>query len=151
MIIPVFPSGQRLDFTGRPETGTYAWIEYKLRFGTAMVPNTFAVEGSQYGTRLYSGVLTEELLARELNFFVLITEQEPSSSSVTNVSPLAQYYEASGEFLLIPTLNDMKVITDALRRLHTSQESERLLQQADYLLGLLVGEPTEPMPPVGGS
>jgi len=151
LIIPVFPAGQTMNLVGGPLHGVYAWLDYDLQFGSDMVPNVFAASGTQYGSTTYSGILTQRFLNESHPHFVLVTDQEPSSASITNISPLAQRYDAYGEYLVITSPQDMEIITDALRRLHTSQESERLLQQADYLLGILAGQPTEPMPPVGGS
>ena len=151
LIIPVFPPGQTINLVGGPLHGVYAWLDFNLQFGSDMVPNVFAASGSQYGSTTYSGVLTQRFLNESHLHFVLVTDQEPSTASISNISPLAQRYDAYGEYLVISSPQDMEVISDALRRLHTSQESERLLQQADYLLGILSGQPSEPRPSVGGN
>lgn len=150
LIIPAFPAGQTIHLVGGPFFGVHAWLAFKLQFGSDMVPNVFTASGTQYGSTTYSGLLTQRFLNETHLTFALVTEQEPSTAYVTNISPLAQRYDAYTEYVVITSPQDMEIITDALRRLHTSQESERLLQQADYLLGILAGQPTEPMPPVGG-
>lgn len=151
VIIPNVPAGMTIPFTIRPLHGSYAWLGYVTSFGTDIVPNTFTGSVNQYGTTPYSGVLTQRLRDDSGEYFILTTEQEPTYLSITNNSPVGQRCECIGNFLVIPTLQDMVTIADALRRLHTSEVSERLLQQAVYLLGILSGQPQEPLPPVGGS
>lgn len=149
LIIPLFLPGQTLTLVGEPLQGVYAWLNYNLKFGSDMMPNVFAASGTQYGSSTYSGILTQRWLNDLHEFLVLVTNQEPSTASITNISPLAQRYEAYGEFIVVPTPQDMETINDALRRLHTSTESERLLQQAAYLLGVISGQPQESQP-LGG-
>ena len=151
LVIPIFPPGQTLNLVGSPLHGVYAWISYLTRLSPEMVPNAFSATGTQYGSFTYGGIITQQMLNQAYYHFVLITDQEPSYGSVTNISPLAQRYEAWGEYVVVGNPDDMQLITDALRRLHTSTESERLLQQADELLGALSGQPREPRPPIGES
>ncbi len=150
VIIPAVPSGVTIPFTIRPLHGNYAWLGYSTSFGTDILPNTFTGTISQYGTTPYSGVLTQRIRDDSFEYFILTTEQEPTYLSVTNISPLAQRGECIGNFLVIPSPQDLETITDALRRLHTSTLSETLLQQVVYLLGRLSGQPQEPLPPIGG-
>lgn len=151
LIIPAFPAGLTINLVGGPLHGVYAWLDFNLQFGSDMVPNVFAATGTQYGSTTYSGILTQRFLNESHLHFVLVTDQEPSTASITNISPLAQRYDAYGEYLVISSPADMEMISDALRRLHTSKTSESLLQQADYLLGILAGQPAEPRPPLGGA
>jgi len=151
VIIPLIPPNGRVDFTIRPLHGVYAQLMYATRVGTDMVPNSFSASVSQYGGSPWSGVITQRGRDDPIEYFVLVTEQEPSYTSVSNISPLAQRCEVAADFIVIPSPQDLVTITDALRRLHTSTESERLLQQAAYLLGVFSGQPQEPRPPIGGS
>jgi len=151
LVIPLFPPGQTMNLVGRPLHGVYAWLSYTAKASPEMVPNMFSASGTQYGTFTYSGILTQCFLLASQEHLVLITDQEPSTASVTNISPLAQRYEAYGEYVVIPTPEDMEIISDALRRLHTSKVSESLLQQAANLLGVIAGQPQEPKPPIGAS
>jgi len=116
-----------------------------------MVPNTFTGSINFYGTEPLSAVLSSRVRNDPFEYFTLITEQEPMNITMSNISPLGQRAEILSDFLVIPTPNDLATITDALRRLETSRESEQLLQQSAYLLGVLRGQPQEPLPPVGGS
>ena len=151
VIIPLVPAGTTVPYTIRPLNGVYGWLGYATRFGTDIVPNSFTASVHQYGSSPYSGLLSQRIRDDALEYFILVTEQEPTYLSVTNISPLAQRGEAFGDFLVIPSPQDLVTITDALRRLQTSSESEQLLRQAVYLLGILSGQPLEPRPPIGGS
>ena len=149
--VPLIWPMQTVAYTVRPLFGIYAWLGWDIKFGSEMVPDTFTVSVSQFGSRPISGQVTQMIRDNNVEGFVMTTDQEPMYMSVTNISPLAQRGEMAGSALMISTPHDLATIMDALRRLHTSTESERLLQQAVYLLGILSGEPLEPRPPVGGS
>ena len=150
-IVPVFPPNTTVKYTVLPLHGVYAWLAWSSRFGDDMVPNTFTGSINFYGTEPLSAMLTSRVRNDPFEYFTLITEQEPMNITMSNISPLGQRAEILSDFLVIPTPNDLSTITDALRRLETSRESEQLLQQAVYLLGVLSGQPQEPLPPVGGS
>jgi len=146
----MFPAGSTINLIGKPDRGNYGFLNYSLTFGTDMVPNVFAVTGQQYGSNMYNGVLTKRWLQSEHTFFVFVTDQQPSIASVTNLSPIAQRYEAEGEFLVIPNPEAMELVMDALRRINTSTRSETLLQEAVAALGDISGNPVEPRPSVAG-
>jgi len=150
-LVPLILPGQTIPYTVKPLHGIYAWLGYDIRFASDMVPNTFTGTISQFGSRPFSGQVTQVVRDNNIEGFVMTTEQEPMYMSVTNISPLAQRGEMIGTALMISSPQDLATILDALRRLHTSTESEQLLQQAVYLLGILSGQPQEPRPPVGGS
>ena len=149
--VPLIQPGQTIAYTVRPQVGTYAWLGYDSRFASDMVPNTFTGTVSQFGSRSFGGQITQAVRDSNIEGFTLVTEQEPMYMSITNISSLAQMGEVIASGLMISSPQDMATVLDALRRLHTSRESEQLLQQAVYLLGILSGEPQEPRPPVGGS
>ena len=150
-IVPLILPGQTIPYTVKPLAGIHAWLGYDIRFASDMVPNAFTATVSQFGSRPFSGQVTQVVRDNNIEGFVMTTEQEPMYMSVTNISPLAQRGEMIGTALMISSPQDLATILDALRRLHTSTESEQLLQQAVYLLGILSGQPQEPRPPVGGS
>jgi len=150
-IVPLIWPGQTISYTVKPLHGIHAWLGYDIQFSSSMVPNTFTGTVSQFGSKPFSGLVTQGVRDNSIEGFVLTTEQEPMYMSVTNISPLAQRGEMFGAALMVASRQDMATILDALRRLHTSTESEQLLQQAAYLLGIISGQPQEPRPPVGGN
>ncbi len=149
--VPVFPPNTTVKYTVTPLHGVYAWLAWASRFGDDMVPNTFTGTIVFYGTKPLSAMLTSRIRNDPFEYLTLITEQEPMEITMSNISPLAQRAEINSDYLVIPSPQDLVTIVDALRRLHTSEKSENLLQQADYLLGILANQPVEPSPPVGGS
>lgn len=148
LIIPFFLSGQTINLVGKPDRGYYAFLHYTVKFGSDMVPNAFSASGNQYGSDLYAGILTARWLQDEHTFFVFVTNQEPSRASITNISPLAQRYEANGEYLVIPTPESMITVNDALRRIHTSKVAEQLLAKTSDILEQSTGITPSPKPPV---
>ncbi len=151
LIIPMMPPDTTISYTARPLHGSYAWLYYSTRMGTDILPNVFTGTVNQYGTTPYSGLITQRMRDDPLEFLLLVTEQQPIYMSVSNISPLAQRFESYGDFIVIPTQQDLAVVIDALRRLNTSKELEGLVRQANYLLGLLSGQPQEPLPSIGGA
>ena len=150
VIIPVVPPGATIAYTVQPLHGVYAWLGWSTRFGTDMVPNVFTGTIRQYGTIPVNGVLSQRMRDDAIEYFILVTEQEPTHITVSNISPLGQRLEVLGDMIVIPTPKDLATITDALRRLHTSARSEQLQQEAAYSLSVLSGQPLEPRPPIGG-
>jgi len=139
--VPVLAPGASINYTARPLQGVFAWLGWRLMFGKETIPNAFIGTFSQYGTTPYSGPVSGRILDEGWQVFNLVTEQEPTYMSVTNISPLGQTWEVIGLFITIPTPQDMVTVSDALRRLQTSTKSEELLQQAVNLLGVLSGLP----------
>jgi len=150
-IIPLMPPNTTMSFKAGPLHGTYAWLHYSIRIGTDVLPNAFTGTVSQYGTTPYTGRITQRMRDDPMEFLLLVTEQQPTYMSFSNISPLAQRFEGYGDFIIIPTPQDLAVIMDALRRLHTSQESEELQRQANRLLSKLAGVPPGPKPSIGES
>ena len=151
LIIPMMPPGTTISYTAQPLHGSYAWLYYSTRIGTDVLPNVFTGTINQYGTTPYTGLVTQRMRDDPYEFLLLVTDQEPIYLSVTNRSPLAQRFESYGDYIVIPTPQDLKVVIDALRRMHTSEESERLQRHGNDLLSKLAGEPLEPKPSIGES
>jgi len=149
-IVPVFPPNTTVKYTVTPLHGVYAWLAWASRFGDDMVPNTFSGTIVFYGTMPLSATLSSRVKNDPFEYLTLITEQEPMEITMSNISPLGQRAEILSDFLVIPSSHDLATIIDALRRLNTSEKSENLLQQANYLLGVLADKPVEPRPPLGG-
>ena len=142
IIVPVVASGQVIEYSLRPPSEVYAWLAYATKFGSDLLPNILTGTVQQYGTVPYSSIISQGLRDNEIEGFVLVTHREPMHFSVTNISPVTQRGEIYGSYLVIPTPEGLLTVFDALRRLHTSEKSEQLLQQvADSLSG--VARPTQ--------
>lgn len=140
-IIPVVPANTTVSFTIRPLFGVHAWLAWATRIGTDVVPNSFNASILQHGNFPVNGLITQRGRDDPAEYFVLITEEEPAELRITNLSPIAQRWEAAGDYIVIPSPQDLETVNDALRRLNTSKISEELLQQAVHLLGILSGQP----------
>ena len=151
LLVPAVAAGEELNLTVRPLLGVYAWLAYSLMFAHDAISRTFTGSISQYGTTSYRGLGTGRILEEGWHVLQFITEQEPTLLAVRNISPVTQRWEAIGQFLVIPTPQDMETVVDSLRRMNTSSETERLLGDAVRLLESLPS-PTgiEPKPPLGG-
>ena len=150
IIFPLFPPYTTFNYTVRPLHGVFAWLAYSTRMGTDIVPNTLSGTIQQFGSVPWSVVITQRGKDEPAEYFVLITDQEPTFTSITNISPLGQRWESITDFVVIPREQDLVTVMDALRRLHTSKESEELLRQAKDLLGQLTRQPPDPRPSIGG-
>lgn len=148
--VPLIPAGRTIRYSVRPTGGVFAWIGYRRVIGTDMVPDVFSSTYFQYGAAPFSGILTQVSRDIDNSGFLFITEREPTIISITNISPLAQRGEMQGYFLVLTSPNDLAIVTDAIRRMHTSAVSEQLLQQSVSLLGVLADRPVEPKPELGG-
>lgn len=151
IVIPLVPAGFSFPHTLMPEFGSHACLEFGGGFGADMVPDSFSGATVQYGSYPFSGTLTGRMLSNYHGLFLFLTVAEPVRGLVTNISPLPQRYEAFSDYIIIPSPENLEIILDALRRLHTSEVSEQLQQQAVSLLGLMGGQPQVPRPPLGGS
>lgn len=149
--VPIIPSGTTIKYEARPVAGNFAQLAYLRLIGTDLVPETFSYTLEIGGTIPLSGLITQVGRDMEHPGWALMTERSPTKVTITNISPLAQKAEMMVFLVVIPTSKDYKTVFDALLRLETSARSETLAQEAVYLLGLMSGEPVEPLPPVGGS
>ena len=149
-IIPMMPPGSTVDFTIRPLHGVFAWLLWASRVGTDVVPNTMTGSIVQYGSSPWSGTVTQRSIEDPAEYFVVVTDQEPAHLSLTNISPLAQRWETIADFIVIPSPKDLEIVLDALRRLHTSKESEELQKEAASLLKVLSVQAQAPREPIGG-
>ena len=151
VIVPLLPAGRSIIYTTKPPPGVYAMIGHWAKFGSDLLPNSGRVTAEHFGIMNVNEVCSQLIIETEREALTVITEQMPLTYTITNLSPLAQRVEMVGYVVIIPTVDDMKIVMDALRRLHTSKEAESLLQQASYQLSLISGHPEEPRPPLGGS
>ena len=146
VIIPAVPPNTEVSYTVTP-LNAFAWLGWATRFGTDMVPNAFTGYIHQYGTTSYTGTLTQRIRDDAFDYFIVVTESQPTIVSVTNVTALNQRCEVIGDFLVISNEDDWELCLEALRRIYTSVKSERLAEEANRLLSAMVAGPR---PPIGG-
>jgi len=146
VIVPVFPPNTTSAYTVTPPTSAYALITYRVSFGAAMVPNVFTGWFEHAGRHRYIGTITNTVIRDGLEWYLVITDNEPLRVSVTNVSGLNQYFEEISQFALVPSRDDYLMILEALDILANKTTSE-LQREANMLLKIMAGEPR---PPIGG-
>lgn len=134
VVIPVFPPGATVNYAVTPLADVYAQLGWATRFGTDMVPNSFFASCQQYGSRVFSGIVSQRVIADSIDYFIMVTDSEPTLLSITNTSPLNQYCEVIGDFLVIGSDDDYAKVLEALARLGTSSKSEALAEEANRFL-----------------
>lgn len=134
VIIPAFPPNTTITYIVTPLADAYAQLGWATRFGTTMVPNAFTGFVQQWGSRLYTGTLSQRIISDVVDYFIVVTLAEPTYLYISNASPLNQYCEVIGDFLVISSEEDYALILDALSRVYTSAKSEQLAQEANKLL-----------------
>lgn len=148
ILIPIFPPNVTLSFSAGPIGGDYGQIVYGAGFGPDMVPNAFTGYVQIWGTRQITGTFTAETLETEFQSFLWVTEANPALIYVTNVSGLNQVLEMDYTSLRISSEEDYNLVLEALARMGTSAESERLAREANALLRAIAGGPAAPQPPL---
>jgi len=153
-VIPFFPPGQSIRLETDPGDD-YAHIGFLGAVGPAVVPGTFYSVAWQAGGRMYEGLVTGWFTGNDLSYFLVQTHALPSIAILTNISPLAQYYEGYVAFLRVATKEDYEIVKDALDRLGTSSKVEGAAAQAAALLEKMKKAETLPTikvpPPTGGT
>lgn len=146
LLIPAFPPGTTLILDTIPDGGIYLQLGFGLGFGNAMVPNTFTYYIEEWGFIPYSGTVTQWVITHTIPGFIITTAAQPLHMSVSNISPLVQYYEGFTFALNIASKEDHDMILEELRHLATSTKAEELAREANQLLGVMTAKPAPPPP-----
>ena len=146
VIINPFPPNTTISYAIQPAAGIYGQLGWTALFGAQMVANAFTGVIQQSGGSTFSGVITQELINDGISYLALVTRAQPTQLRVTNNTPLNQYYEMSGYYLLIPAEADLNIINKALLRLQNMGTAEKLLQEANRLLSVLAKHDGTPKP-----
>jgi len=133
-VIPFFPPGQSINPKTDPGDD-YAHIIFSHSIGPAVVPGAFYAVTWQGGGNVHEGTVTGWFIGNDITLFLVQTHALPSSAIITNISPLAQYYEAYIAFLRVTTKEVYDLVEEALDRLGTSSKLEGVAAQAAGLLG----------------
>lgn len=131
--ILAFPPNTTATF-GMTPGDDYAHILFQGQFDTTIKPRAFYTYLQQYGNRLYDGVLTSTSILNPCPEFIVGTAGQPTFFYIQNRSNLVQYFSYIQFWLVVRLKEDMEIIRDALRRMHTSTKSEALAAQASNLL-----------------
>lgn len=148
VVIPNFPPLTTINYSVTPALPLQAYILYEFSFGQAMVPHSFDIK-IRHGAAYLLNVIFSGRFTQPVGAFAMIGRQQPALNvAVTNLRLLTNYYELTTSFVSISTLDNYKIVIDALRRLHTSTRSEELADEANTLLAAMPGKGVRP--PKGG-
>lgn len=133
-IIPAMAGNTQLVYNVIPLASDYMTFLYRMAFGAAMVPNAFLARIQQWGTMLFSGVVTAGIINFELDHFIPVTQSEPTIVDITNAMPIGQYYELNVSYIAVPSEDTYNMILAALDRMGTSAKSEAEMSETNKLL-----------------
>lgn len=145
VIIPNFPPLTTVNYSVAPVTPVEAIILYEFVFGEAMVPHSFDVK-IRHGADTPLDVIVSGRFTREpTSVFIIVGRQQPSINvAATNLRILTNYYELTTSYITITSVDNYNIVVDALRRMHTSTESEELLRA----IAEAGGTQTQPREPI---
>lgn len=106
--IPFFPAGLEATFFVTPYFNGYASIEFWHRMSPAIVPGAFTWESSHRGMQLVVGTLGAMGIAEGHNVWVEITNSQPVTTVLTNISAIGQFFEVTDLFLIVDSEQDLQ-------------------------------------------
>lgn len=119
IVVPIFPPNTSIILTTTPWGNDFGFIPYYAGFGPTMVPDAFNVQIQQYGTANYRAAITAWTATGlyQIEGFLLVTQAEPTITTITNISALNQYYEGFSFYLRISSEEDWGLVQEALAQL----------------------------------
>ena len=148
--IPILPPLMSVTVTVTPYFGSYMSIEYWHRFSPAIVPNTVEWTVRHGGMEIASGLVSQVATDESHNFWLEITESDPSVATITNVTPVNQFYETLDHFLLVDNEEDYLRVKEVIRNWGNDNVLAALRETNQLLRAISTGQPA-PQPPIGGS
>ena len=135
-IIPAFPPNTQVSFSFVPRGEEYAHINYLGIVGPTVVPDAFYVEIIQYGGRTWGGTLSPTMVGGwgALESYLISSRAAPTTWRMVNRSNLVQYFEGLGYYLVVPSSEDLGLVSTALERLVAQSRAADLQAQANSLL-----------------
>lgn len=112
-LIVGFPANTTVYYQTTPGGGLYANIVYWYSFGN-MVPDVFSYSLNYTGTWVSQGVLTSDILAKTIDFFMVITAANPISLYITNRDLVPHAWEANLYYLTVGSIDDMRLLAEAV-------------------------------------
>lgn len=113
--VPVLPPGISVSFSIYPQFNNYCSILIWHQWSPAIVPNTLFFNSHHQGLALQSGLLTALALSDSYNIWLEVTENNPITTTIQNVSGLNQYFEARDLYLVVQEERDMCIVYELIR------------------------------------
>lgn len=149
--VPVFPPGMSITWAITPYFDAFACIEYLHRFSPSIVPNAFNFNSTHRGMLLQTGLISTIVTVESHNTWIEVTEQEPITTTITNVSGVNQFFESGESFLIIDSEEDLNFVREVVRNQGALESIPGLLKETNQLLRQIAGGPPAPRPPLGGA
>ncbi len=125
--LPVLAAGESRLTQMAPPKGIFAMIVYRYAFGR-IVPDVFSYSLNHTGSFVANGILTADVLADGIDFFMVVTNRYQSRLLVTNRDVVAQLWQASLYYLSVTTVDDMRDLARALISREYSAHAAYLLR-----------------------
>lgn len=155
LTVPIFPAGLSVVFTALPGVVAYASIQYYARWSPAMVPDAFEIAATHAGLFVDVGTINRTMIHEGHNSWIVITEKEPTVTTLTNVSGVDQMFEAEFAYLMVDTAEDLAIVKEIVSGWGSSDCMVAAQNRTNALLGQLItaqgGVLPLPRPPLGGA
>lgn len=145
--IPILPPRVNVTATIMPYFGSYVSIEYFHRFSPAIVPNTVDWTLRHAGVEVAAGLVSAVAVAESHNFWLEITESDPSVATIENVTDVCQFWETLDHFLLIDSEEDYKLVREIVYNWGNDSVLD-ILKESNRLLTAIAGGKPAPQPPI---
>ncbi len=116
LLVPVFPAGETLTFSAYPGKGSYKTIGWGWELSPAMVPGAFLFTTMHSGIELQTGPAGALTLSDSYNVWLEITQNDPMTTTVTNISGMNQFAESIVCYLNIASQEDYEEIMELVRQ-----------------------------------
>jgi len=150
--VPIFPQGLSISYELRPWFGSYASIEFYHRFSPSMVPGAFTFDSISSGVQIISGAIGTIHTMEGNNTWVVITDNDPIITTITNISGVNQFFETGDAFLLIDSESDFDFVKQVIQNWGAFEPMQKQLSDMvreqqytnDLLRALANGTPAPP-------
>lgn len=111
--IPQFPPNFTITTTVFPRFGAYGMIQYLGAISPSMVPGAFWMTSYQMGIQ-FQGAFLSQMIQGIHNSWLEITQNNPTTTTITNVTGLLQYFEFGNSYLLMDTEQDYREVGELI-------------------------------------
>ena len=148
--VPIFPAGMEITFTLNPYFGSYASIEYWHKFSPSIVPGSLQFASYHSGMQLQAELIGTVLTAESHNTWIEITESDPITTIINNVSNVNQFFENTDFFLLIDSEADLDMVREAVRNWGAFESLGTKIDETNRLLRDIARGVPSPEQPIEG-
>lgn len=138
-VIPYFPGNTAITLDVYPEYGAEANIEFFVRLSPQIVPGAFQISSIHYGVEQGAGG-TLYSLGQGQNIWVEITQAHPVHTTIANVTNVGQFYEVLDWFLIVQSLDDLRLVHEIVREFGSGERPGKLLAEIRDILAAIAGQ-----------